>query len=587
MVVRQSIVALLLLASSVSAAETFPLKLEFDSDGTVSLAGDIRAQASLAGIMYHPDHAAAGEVTLNVSGAHVVVMLDRQVSVKGPNFNFSNFLPLESEPEEEFDFTGTMRIVPGADATVNLLPHNRNESVSVHLHRQELVFTDEGGVEPQGLRVLYGGRRLIPDSPSLRTTSTGEALGMASDVVVLAYNSEIFLTSNDGNRVVETGDVHTAATPSPDGETRVAQYDRRYAVIFARDASATLTGAPGTWQLHVRGIEAAITGGASFTGIRDFKGEPLPPDPAASLIQLEGALNLRAQYADTLHWTVTGQGTYLGVDGVATHGTKGLAFNELVAITGGIGLLGLLAWLVKRAVGSGATAWLAYNASEPFANPTRLRLLALVAQNPGITASQLGRALLVRRASIMFHSQILAEAGCLKMQRQGLNWHFVLAQPFPRVADRTNETWAAPVSALACLQQPLRRAITNCLVASAKGLTAAQLSRCLQESGKRPRFSLLAYHLSLLIKAGIVEENSSNGAREYSATSLAFNLSKPTAVQHAVTENGALLGQSPMGKAWKAMVSSGFVSREPSGSYSLVASGTLGPSVDAVQERAS
>mgnify|MGYP000004273532 CR=1 FL=1 len=267
------------------------------------------------------------------------------------------------------------------------------------------------------------------------------------------------------------------------------------------------------WFQAAQSIDSAVEGDlliANARGTGTWNGTDLPA--GIHLFQVQGPMRLRADLGQpTGAWAIQGEPDFLALNAAAFWDSRVSPLASIAAIGAAAALIGVLAkW---------GRAWLSLipglNLAEPFGNPQRVRILATVAEHPGIDQSELAVHSMLGRATVRHHLNILARNDLVAERRIGTRRTYTLndgSYEFPVLPGAT--VTAGQATAIA--RHPVRQAL----------LAALQSSECDFES-LRMRLNAQAqpfnrdaatYHLGLLLKHGLVKRRQEGRKVFWSAT---------------------------------------------------------------------
>jgi DNA-binding transcriptional ArsR family regulator len=183
-------------------------------------------------------------------------------------------------------------------------------------------------------------------------------------------------------------------------------YDHYIVAVTGRGASLALSGDPLPWTAPSSALAGALDGDVSWTGVdADVRsgGERLPSDP--ELFQLRGHLDLVASFAEVDDWQVSGQATFINVDGESFPVAVGATAAGAGVVAGLLLFLsepgrGLLAFLLGRHTPRLVKA-------APLGNPSRQRILKVIHTQQPVRITELRAATGLTKTALSYHLRIL------------------------------------------------------------------------------------------------------------------------------------------------------------------------------------
>lgn len=253
-----------------------------------------------------------------------------------------------------------------------------------------------------------------------------------------------------------------------------------------------------SWQHSLQWIRTDLDGDlllSNAQGKGSVNGTNFPD--GAHLFQAIGEMTASADYSQaTSSWAIGGTPQFVAVNAQSVFGNR--QTDTLVASGLGLLLLGALAkwWRYLAAFLPGL------NVAKPLGNPQRTRLLAAVAESPGIDQNQLSEVAGLARGTVRHHLRILLRADLLtERPLLGRKTYTLNDSSYEFPVGSLQETTAA--EALAILQNPFRRAIGDALTNLGDAESEA-IRRHLSDRGIHLTRDLAWYHLRLMEDAGIV-----------------------------------------------------------------------------------
>ncbi|HUR61667.1 MAG TPA: hypothetical protein VM286_04815 [Candidatus Thermoplasmatota archaeon] len=477
------------------------------SSGTLALNGRYQGLANLAGIAFE-SFWHSGNITANfsVTGAHIQILSDplakARTSRESPVGQGAAYAPEPPEQKnEDFAFTGTVEIRnEQIISAVRFLPPTEHQAIRLQLdetgkqsieipdHRYE--FTLQGTNEAP--------RHYAPYEQAGRWNhEQADTRSYTGEFAILAYGSSVAL---GGDRVIHTGIYPHQGTEFSDplGYSTTGYYDRIAVLITAPSTAIHLQqDRGGLWNPLLESLEGHYDGDIAFADVGSTSVDARFVNKELGLVQTIGDFKFQGRYgAPSSQWKLDGEASYLGIDGVAVFGTR-----EWLPALGALAGFSLLAWLVasSSSVAKGIRFFLLRNSrAQPLEHPTRVQLLKLIREVPGIGAPQLMQTVGLRRSSLNFHAQILADADLIKVYSHGHRQHFEPAYPLG-ASDRIVQ------NALADSRHPIRKSIIEILGQAATPMDADSIRKALGLHGSPvPKTSLFSYHMRRMEADGVL-----------------------------------------------------------------------------------
>jgi DNA-binding transcriptional ArsR family regulator len=270
---------------------------------------------------------------------------------------------------------------------------------------------------------------------------------------------------------------------------------------------------PTDWSSAVESLSGDFQGDLvlqNSEGQGTMNGTALPQ--GIHLFQVAG--NLQIQASDDLHhseWQITGKPTFVAVNAVAVNGIRPGWGLELAATAGAAGL-GALFFAFFTRIGRSLTGLVGgYNRAQPLGNPTRIQVLRTIAEEPGITATELQSRVGTSRTAIGFHLRILERASLIDVNAQGKSLHYQLNSGQYRFMQETlpnenqQQEFVKVRNVLAALRDPTRNFIFTELTRT--GPTSYQeLAGSWAKRGipTYPSQSLFSHHARILEESGAI-----------------------------------------------------------------------------------
>lgn len=274
-------------------------------------------------------------------------------------------------------------------------------------------------------------------------------------------------------------------------ETKVLVIDGAIATA-ARD----LTG----WTTYVNSLKGDIEGDLvlqNAQGTGQLNGTTLPP--GIHMFQATGSLSFSADYARPVAvWQITGDANLVAVNAGTVWNQD--AVNTAVA---SLALISVLVLLIKWLRITGVVLP-GLNVANPFGNQQRLRILTLVASNPGIDQASLAREATVSRGTLRHHLRILLRSDLITKRSISSRSTYTLnddSYEFPVVTES-----GSAGEAFALLRHPTRQALLEALERGGSADYEALHSELCRRGLALPR-DAASYHLGLLRRAGLVDRS--------------------------------------------------------------------------------
>lgn len=272
-----------------------------------------------------------------------------------------------------------------------------------------------------------------------------------------------------------------------------------------------------TWVTMVCSLAGDVDGDLvlhNARGVGELNGTSLPP--GLQLLQVAGAMTISADYTKAAsQWSIQGEPVFVAANAGTLWGERG-AWIATAATA--LGLAALLAALA----GKGVHAVSGLNLAEPLGNERRVRLLSLIAREPGLAQSALANRSATPRPVVRHHLRILLRAGLVTERRVAnrktytLNdGSFEFALP-PAPGNRATGMPTAP--ALAHFQHPVRKAILETLMARGP-CTGAEMRRIWQgQGGPSASRPLVSHHVRKLHGLGLLARSQQDKGTVWSLT---------------------------------------------------------------------
>jgi predicted transcriptional regulator len=389
----------------------------------------------------------------------------------------------EVDGRVDFRSTGThasIRLIPNVAEEVPITgSFTLNASRSIH----EALFYD-GDAQPyeEGAQFYppFGGVLSNPGF-TLPTAITGR-------IVVTDY--EVMLAG----RVIDLRwQTHTQGIPGI-GYTKVI----KTAVLVIEGKFSFDPGLDPNWQHSLEWIDAELDGDlllANAQGQGSVNGTPFPS--GIHLFQAIGEMTATADYSQSAsQWDLEGTPRFVAVNAQTWLGSR--TADAIVATGLFLVILGALAKWWRSLV----VLLPGLNLAKPLGNPQRTRLLATVAESPGIDQNQLAKTSGLARGTVRHHLRILLRAELLTERPMlGRQTYTLNDSSYEFPIGSVPVTTAA--MGFAILRNPLRRAISEALTNLGDAESEA-IRRHLAGQGIKVTRDLAWYHLRIMEDAGIV-----------------------------------------------------------------------------------
>jgi DNA-binding transcriptional ArsR family regulator len=446
---------LLALALAPAASAAGPVHADLEVRGPASFAGSSNGTADWAGSVHDARLAHAGPLQPLRAAGRASLETNRFVfartNASSPPGYREWLVPSGNGTADLGEVGGEIRFLEGdAHASVRLLPRGATLPL--------------GGAFALGSPFeVYDGLRQQGDArQGLPSADTYPGGGFRLDGGALpgprAFTGRVVVTGfllDVGGRAVDTR--WTARSDEAPGLGGVESYETRLLRVEGTFVATAVDG--DGWLTIVSGLAGTLDGRLSIRssgGDLTIGSRPGPGDVPA--FDADGVFTVAASYGKgSSRWAIDGTSSSVTANGVAydqwlAGGVRAVAAATLLAL--------LLAALAKW--GNLLSLLPGVHRADPLGNGRRVRVLQLVAANPGINQLELARAADASRATVRHHLRVLLRADLLTERRLGAAATYTLnSGSFGFPAPGAGAVSAG--AAMAWLRHPVRRRIVDAL----------------------------------------------------------------------------------------------------------------------------
>jgi predicted transcriptional regulator len=291
------------------------------------------------------------------------------------------------------------------------------------------------------------------------------------------------------------------ATNDPLGYTSQGYYDDIFIDITAPTTTVSLQqDQGGLWSAVLVSFEGTYQGDVAIADVKRTDLDARFVNRTLGLVQAIGDFQLHGHYDSSgSHWHLDGTANFLAVDGTAIYGSPWRESGGLVLA--GLGVLAGLVWVFTQFGKDLRFLFFKHERDEILALPARARLMATIERNPGITATKIMEAMQIKRTNLRHHLRVLTVGRFIQAYQHGTQWHYA---PIG-IRNTASMPQAIMRVALACMNQPIRRAVIQALLDAGEPLEYERIKTLIAQTGlQAPAHALFAYHAHIMVKDGIL-----------------------------------------------------------------------------------
>jgi predicted transcriptional regulator len=433
-----SLGALALVAASLAgplvAAETAHVEGDLVSTGPTRILGSNAFRLDAAGLLVQ-DGPADLAFGLDAAGAEASLVVVQTQQLRLPSGTRTDPVRGEERVVGRTELTGALAFAAPAGLmapVIRVLASGEPLGIGLSASR-EIVIGSDDPLEPFDQDTsLASSATLVGQSTRPAADGayvTGLPATLSWDQPFTAFLSGGRVSFADGTGW-EAGRFLNASASAVDPTTGSGRYvyDHYIVAVQGRGAVLDLAGASAAWTAAVSGLAGTLDGDVAWTGVDAdvrSRGERLPADPR--LFQLRGQLWLDAAFAQSDAWHVSGQASFINVDG------RSLPTSVAATAAAGAGLLAGLLLLLSEPGRAVLGLVLGRHAprlvkAAPLGNPSRQRILKAIHTSQPVRIAELRQATGLTKTALAYHLRILLAYEVIQQTKgdSGRNTAFML-----------------------------------------------------------------------------------------------------------------------------------------------------------------